>query len=120
MTVQDAIVDYLSENGRSTVGELANGTGYATGYVRQNAKELRNEGTIHGEKVPRRIPAAIINGELEVLSSSRDQLLAIVRAHAPSLESEAKSLSNEEIRNLIAEEIAEDTLAFEQGVWEFW
>jgi predicted small metal-binding protein len=81
---------------------------------------MKASGTIHGEKVPRRIPAAIINGEFEVMSNSKDELLNILRKHAPHLVSRAKGMSVSQIQDLIADRLADRTLAFRQDVWEFW
>lgn len=120
MTVEDEIQAFLSANGRSKVSDIANGVDYSPGYVRQNAKEMVTDGTIQGEKTPRQIPAAIINGEFEVLSNSKDELLNVVRKHAPHLVGRAKGLSANQIQNLIAEDLADRTLAFTQEVWEFW
>lgn len=120
MTVKPDIEAFLSRNGRSTVSEIANGIGYSSGYVRQNAKDLRSNGKIEGKKIPKRIPAAIISGEFEVMSRSKDDLLNILRKHAPHLVSKAKGMSVDEIQSLIADNLADRTLAFEQKVWEFW
>jgi len=120
MTVKHDIQNYLTHNGRSTVSEIADGTGYSTGYVRQNSKEMASNGTIQGDKVPKQIPAVIINGEFEVMGGYRDNLLTIVRKHAPHLEKKAKSLSTDDLRSFIEDKLADRTLAFSQGVWEFW
>jgi predicted transcriptional regulator len=120
MTVKKEIQAYLSREGRSSVSEIAEGTGYSPGYVRQNSKQMKSDGVIQGTKVPKRVPAAIINGEMEVLSDSKDQLLSIIKVHAPHLESKAKKMSVDGLQDLIADKIADRTLAFEQEVWEFW
>jgi hypothetical protein len=120
MTVKQDIQNYLSQNGRSKVSEIANGIGYSDGHVRQNAKEMASNGTIQGTKIPKRIPAVIINGELEVLGNSRKRLLSIVRKHAPHRTSQVNSLATKDIRSLIENQLADRTLAISQDVWEFW
>lgn len=120
MTVKADIKAYLARNGRSTVSEIANGTGYSTGHVRQNAKAMRASGTINGEKVPKQLPAAIIKGNFEVMSGSKKNLLNVLQKYAPHLVSKASGMKVGEIQNLIANQVADRTVSFKHKRWEFW
>lgn len=120
MTVKADIKRFLFQNGRSTVSEIANGTGYSPGYIRTNAKEMRVSGTINGEKVPVRLPAAIIHGNFEVMSGSKSELLNTLQRYAPHLVSRARGMKVGEIQNLIANQVADRTVSTKRERWEFW
>lgn len=118
MAVKRDIVDYLSSNGRATTTELSNQLGYSTGHVRSGAKQLLKDGKINGEKA-KRIPAYIINGEFVVVTGDRDQLLEIVKTHAPSSYSRARSMTTRQLQEFIRDQIA-DQVVGGPWIWEFW
>ena len=120
MTARETIAGYLSANGRSRVSEIANDTDYSASHIRNTASDMVDEDEIDGEKVPINIPAAIINDQLEVLTSSEKQLVDIVRKHAPHLVPRAEAMSADELRNFIADDLAERTFAIDGEAWEFW
>lgn len=118
MAVEREIINYLSTHGRATTTDIANATGYSTGYIRQKAKELLKDGTINGTKA-KRIPAYIINGRFVVMTGDRDQLLEIVKDHAPGRYSTAASMSTRELQRFIRNHIA-DQVVGGPWIWEFW
>lgn len=120
MTAKEIIPAYLSANGRSRVSEIANNTDYSTSHIRNTASNLVDEDEINGEKVPVMIPAAIINDQFEVLTSSKKQLVDIVRKHAPHLVPQAEAMSGDELQDFIGDELAERTFALDSEAWEFW
>lgn len=120
VTLKETIRPHLAKHGRSTVSDIANRTGYSPGHVRTTCRSMMNEGTIEGEKVPRRIPAVIVNGKFHVLSGAKDDLLRIIREHAPHRISDAEAMTVQQLRNFIADELADRTLSINRPVWEFW
>lgn len=120
MTARDDIKTHLSTNGRSRVSEIANSTGYSPSHIRNTGSTMVDEDEIDGEKVPISIPAAIVNDQFEVLTSSKKQLLGIVRKHAPHLVPRAEDMSADELRSLIADRLADRDFAIDQEAWEFW
>jgi DNA-binding Lrp family transcriptional regulator len=117
-TARDDIKSFLTSNGRSTVNDIANGTGYTNGWIRQQAKELQDEGKIEGEQT-QMAPAAIINGDYEVVTSSKQQLLAIIKKHKPSMHSRAKGMSVDRLQEYIRGTLA-DRIVGGPDRWEFW
>lgn len=118
-TAKDAILAHLTANGPSTVSEIANATGYSPGHIRNTCRQMVNDGTISGTKVPKRVPAVIINGQFHVVTGSRKQLLRIVKIHAPHLLATARGLSVSQLQSLIADKIADRTVSYPQRIWKF-
>lgn len=116
--VRRQIIDFLDTNGRSTPAQIANGIGYSTSYTRQEAKALRSDDKIKGEK-SRYIPAVIIQGDYRVITNDRDYLLDLVRTYAPHRLDYARSLSVEDLQKFIRNEIADQEVGGQSG-WEFW
>lgn len=118
MSVQSEIESFLTNNGQSTVNEIANGIDYSNGYTREKAKEMRQEGRINGAKTTR-IPAVIIKGNYEVLTGDREYLLSLVEKYEPGKLGHAKSLSVSDLQDFIRDQIA-DSVVGGPFRWEFW
>lgn len=119
-TLREELPSHLSKHGRSTVSEIANRTGYSTSHVRDTGSAMVHEGTIEGEKIPKRIPAVIIDGNFHVLSGAKDELIRILEVYASHLVPKAQTMTVSQIQDLIADELADRTLAIERPVWNFW
>ena len=117
MAIKTDIANYLSANGRSTTGAMANSLGYSTGQVRKACKEMMANGRINGDK-SKRIPAYIINGDYVVLPSVRSVLLEVIKKYG-SLPPSASSMSVKQFRNYIKQHIA-DRVVGGPEIWEFW
>ncbi|GAB3676768.1 winged helix-turn-helix domain-containing protein [Halopiger thermotolerans] len=117
-TIYQDIQDYLRSNGRSTTGEMSDALGFSTRQVRQACKDLKDDGKINGSK-SKVIPAYIINGEYVVITESRNQLLQLVKDHAPSHHSRAKGMSTEQLQKLIRNQVADQVVGGPK-IWEFW
>ena len=119
-TLEPILKEYLRENGRSKVSEIADNIDYSTGWIRQKAKELAAD---DGENVVgtkgKQVPAAIIDDNYEVLSGDRDYLLGLVKKYAPHLLPRAKSMNVRELQRLIRNQIADDIVGGPKP-WVFW
>ena len=118
MSIKDEIYADLQQNGRSTTTSIAARIDYSTGWILKNAKEMKADGRIEGEKA-KRIPAYIINDDYVVITSSREQLLSIVKQHAPSALSRAQQMNTKELQDFIRDHIA-DQVVGGPFIWEFW
>lgn len=119
MTSKEDVLDFVKSAGSPvTTTEIANAIGDSTDNAREWAKELREEGEINGAK-NKRIPAVIIKDNYVVLTNDREHLLSIIEDHAPSHLSRARSMSIEDIQQLIRQKIAERVVGGPE-IWEFW
>jgi len=117
-TIYQEIYQHLSDNGRSTTGNMADELGYETRQVRQACKEMADDGKINGSK-SKRIPAYIIDGEYTVITGSKSQLLAIIKEHRSSAHSRMKSKSVKQLQRFIRNNIADDVVGGPK-IFEFW
>lgn len=116
-TVDQQIIGFLNQNGKSTVHEIAIGIGYSHGYVRRVANQMVESGRIEGEKSTY-VPAYNIKGDYVVLSNNKNRLLKIVKTYAPSHHPAMKGMSVTEAQNYIAANIANGVVD-SIGRWEF-
>lgn len=116
-TITDDILTHLSNNGRSTTGEMARELGYKTREIRSECKDLQSQGRINGEK-SKTIPAYIID-DTYVVAPSRSDRLEVVKTYAPSSHSRAKNMSDKELKRFIRNQIA-DRMVGGTKIWEFW
>lgn len=116
--VEAQIESHLQSSGRSTIHEIATAIGYSHGYVRQKAKEMRQNGRINGTKGDV-IPGYIINGNTVVLTSDKQQIINALRAYAPQAVPPVQSMSISEAHKHIRNNVADATFAASRR-WEFW
>jgi hypothetical protein len=117
LTAREAIPRYLLEEGRSTVHEIATALDYSHGHIRSTAKELKEEGTIQGEKT-KPVVGCWVNGMSIILTGNRDGIIRQLRQCAPSAAEAASGMTVEELHNHI-KEIADVVYSASQR-WEFW
>lgn len=90
--------EILSEHGPMTVTEVATQVGLSNSYVRYVLRELESKDEVSKDKL-NKVIGVIFDGELEVLTSDKTQLLHIMRKHAPSQYEETEDLSERELQN---------------------
>jgi len=117
-TIHQDIRAYLANKGRSTTGQMANALGYDTSDIREASKELANEGQISGSK-SKRIPAYIIDGDYNVITDRRHQLLELVKKYAPNSYAKAQNMSDEALQRFVRNQVA-DRVVGGPEIWEFW
>lgn len=83
-------------------------TDYSEGYVRKRLHDLADsdDTDVERERRSKEIYGVIIGNSFVVLTDSKQQLLNIVKNHRGSKFSAAKSMSKEELRDFIIDEIA--------------
>ena len=86
-------------------------TNYSEGHVRDTLHELADEDTaVIRERRSKEIYGVLIGGNFVVLTDDRDNLLDIVKNYKMSEFGKAKSMSKNELRNFIINELASQEL----------
>ncbi|AXR77704.1 hypothetical protein [Natrarchaeobaculum sulfurireducens] len=116
--VRKLIIEHLEQIGEpQPASRIANAIDYSHGYVLKESKELLKEDYINGEK-NRNVPFYEINGEIEVISNNRKQLLILVKKHAPGRLDAAENMTVPELQRLLRS--ISDGVVGVQKSWEFW